>query len=77
MVKFLCGMTLGVLLAVAFCYGDSQDKIGGVVIGGFCGAGLIIVTVIVFFQSVEKNAQEAQNKWWMTGGKPPWEEDDD
>jgi F0F1-type ATP synthase assembly protein I len=85
--KFLCGLTLGVLGTTAFIYcGDSQDKLFGLVVGAFLGFALLVVTVITFLQWVSKEAEKdkaerndkrRKEDWWKDGGKPPWEDEDD
>jgi nitric oxide reductase large subunit len=83
-VKFFCGLTLGVIGTAAFCYGGNDDnKIGGIVIGTVLGAALAVVSLVLFLQYCAKEMKQEQakkenkDKWWMTGDKPPWERDDD
>jgi hypothetical protein len=85
MVKFLCGLTLGVLGSMAFCYTDTPAKFNSILIGTFLGAALIVVTFIVFMQSMsneieQRNQEENKQKrrkedWWKDGESPPWEND--
>lgn len=90
MVKFLCGLTLGVLGTVVFCYSDTLPKMGGIIVGTVLGAALAVITLVVGMQACQyeidqlkkKNDQvrkknERKDNWWKNGEKPPWVEDDD
>lgn len=86
MIKFVGGLAIGVLLTIAFCYSDTPEKTGGIVIGTVLGAALVGVAMILLMHSCatavkptepEKTKRKNRDKWWLYGEKPPWEQEDD
>jgi hypothetical protein len=79
MIKFFCGMAIGILAAVALFYG-TQDKFGGIVVGAIVGVGIVISVLILFFQScaetdaTNRKEQQHRDRWWLNGDRPPWED---